>query len=905
MNLSNQKTRFLFAVSSISVLMCAAILGTVVIPFSGNAQIPPPLLRVSYGGMSFFVRAQETFFHPFDIGLSETAIFDDSVESFDYKIVQKEKCKNFDNAGICVEYYPDLCPYLSTVAKDEGEDDIGVVAPHTTKPYPEAQGNLKKSTGDINDKWELAIKAPCFENDCPQDYNPQEFGPPLPSELKWRELGCDLWVETAGENAFEAHIVEVIATIMPIHEFTVVSPNGGEIWEIGKTYQIKWDGSDFPSNAPVEIKLQDSREDHNNPYGGQTIANTVNTGTYDFLVPNSLGPLSDGQLGGTEVYTVSVQVHLDNLTVADDSDAPFDIVIGEESALPDLSIDADSVHFYNDDGPFSPNIIKVDAEIFNNGEGDAEDAYAKLFIDDTLINVMQLGRINAGQKSFFTFTSKIEASHNLNNSNLRVETILTEQEDANYLDNSVVRPISFYFINFDHGEDAFRFKNWGYNNLDEYKEDFINFLSSQWHEGDIVTIIATSLIDPLANLIGLQGHCYGMSASSMAYYLWPDVRPVDKSTFLMEEQEVKPDIIERQWEQLLHIYPVLITAWDILLPYDATAEYEKVLHYIKDLQEPVGLALWEKGGNGGHEVVAYKVLDLGENEKRVYIYDNNYPLYLKRQDQYVLFKPMSNEANYNGGRYEYDRAFTTEPWKTIGTEELLSIIKTAFSKAIDKLWQQNVISLNVFSPVSPLITDNLGRSVGYKNGEFINEIPGASINEYLGAYFIYLPKNFIYTAELTGTDDGSVGIDVITPTSNTEANIQDFKNIPISRSLTITVSLDGSNRVVKDAQGNIVEPYLKQTINSDELEVLLRLSELRKIITNLNIIQGVKTSLITKIDSTAEALKKGNAKGAINQLNALANNITAQTGKHIMNEDADKLISAVEETKEMVLYFKM
>src|SRR3989344_1732905 len=120
---------------------------------------------------------------------------------------------------------------------------------------------------------------------------------------------------------------------------TVLSPNGGEVWEIGKTYEIRWDGADFPANTGVQIGLRDSRFDPNLGSGEGSIANTTNTGSYVFTVPQSLGFLSDGQLGGDSVYRIVVYLDGGGLSGKfDESDESFSIVpTGElEDHLPTI-----------------------------------------------------------------------------------------------------------------------------------------------------------------------------------------------------------------------------------------------------------------------------------------------------------------------------------------------------------------------------------------------------------------------------------------------------------------------------------------------------------------------------------------------------------------------------------------
>lgn len=87
---------------------------------------------------------------------------------------------------------------------------------------------------------------------------------------------------------------------------TVLSPNGGEVWEVGKTYQILWKSTG--SAQKVQIGLRDSRFFTEFGEAGETtIAYSVdNTGSYFYTVPPpNTNSISYGNLGGTN-YTIIV-----------------------------------------------------------------------------------------------------------------------------------------------------------------------------------------------------------------------------------------------------------------------------------------------------------------------------------------------------------------------------------------------------------------------------------------------------------------------------------------------------------------------------------------------------------------------------------------------------------------------
>ncbi len=94
----------------------------------------------------------------------------------------------------------------------------------------------------------------------------------------------------------------------------VLSPNGGEVFNIGDTVTIKWNFCN--SNKVMQISLLDTRYD-SNLETGEAIIGGINTttGSYTWVVPPSLGELSGGLLNGQNVY----KIHIATFPLQDDS----------------------------------------------------------------------------------------------------------------------------------------------------------------------------------------------------------------------------------------------------------------------------------------------------------------------------------------------------------------------------------------------------------------------------------------------------------------------------------------------------------------------------------------------------------------------------------------------------------
>lgn len=108
----------------------------------------------------------------------------------------------------------------------------------------------------------------------------------------------------------------------------VISPNGGEKWEVGKTYTIKWEAPGYDSSASVQIGLRRVGVNPNLSSGEATIAITTNSGSYTWKVP---AQLEDMILGAGNVYKIVIYIEGGGPGKYDLSDECFSIVSAEET----------------------------------------------------------------------------------------------------------------------------------------------------------------------------------------------------------------------------------------------------------------------------------------------------------------------------------------------------------------------------------------------------------------------------------------------------------------------------------------------------------------------------------------------------------------------------------------------
>jgi len=607
----------------------------------------------------------------------------------------------------------------------------------------------------------------------------------------------------------------------------IINPPHGET--ISGTVGFQTYATDDHGLEKVEFYIDDELKVTHGPFGPDTVASTCN---WDCdTTPGSIHYIPNG----SHTFKAKAYDTADQTSTETISFIVHNVIPAPE---PDLDI-MEPLEFPKDiSPPFLPNALKIKAEIINKGTTTAEQPIVTFFLNDEEIGTVSLDSIGQGEQA----SASIEwlLNSNIENGTLEVRVGLIGQEDANPVDNVTTKVFSFYFVDsryeprgFRHDRDAYSFPNWGYRTWQrEYWEDLWNFLITKGFESDFATILTTPLLSATFNLFG-AAHCYGMATSSSIYYVWPDLKPVDKPTFAMSQVEAKPDIIERQWEQIIHVYPIVWGIYKEEVTYNAASEYERTLNCIKDKNEPILLHLIKPFKC--HSVVAYKILEISDDEKRVYIYENNRPyddptddFYLapekaKDRDYYATFRPISNKASYTLGTTTWDRICAFTIWQTIPLEEIRDHLQFVLSSWLKELQEKALMLLRIRSPVAPLLTDQNGRRIGYVNGIFINEIPGAAMEQQLDSELFYLPSDLTYLVGTTGIEKGTLGLDFIVPTAESRIRVVIWEDIPVdvgSRATTTLSAVDIRYQVVTDT-GEIIKPESVGELDTSDLTLYI------------------------------------------------------------------------------------
>jgi hypothetical protein len=249
------------------------------------------------------------------------------------------------------------------------------------------------------------------------------------------------------------------------------------------------------------------------------------------------------------------------------------------------------------------------------------------------------------------------------------------------------------------------------------------------------------------------GHCYGMAIYSMVLYgSGGDAHSLSKS----EAAGTISTYFVLQGLEPVRSFEKNMKNKDI----------DEMFSFMKkefDKGNPCGLGLRSK--QGGHEVTAYALKDLGEGKYHILIYENNRP----DQERYI-------EVDKNTGKWTYSLAATEpsqdpSPWSgmvagSLDTVDIATIKQkpecpfcaSGSSLGADILGGDRIEQMNISASfgVELLITDQYSRRIGHpENGEFINEIPGAERIFISGAVFdkelqeeYFIPADLELTIEM-------------------------------------------------------------------------------------------------------------------------------------------------------------
>ncbi|MFA6515170.1 MAG: alpha/beta hydrolase [Candidatus Paceibacterota bacterium] len=109
-----------------------------------------------------------------------------------YGISPDSICNQYNEYWECIDQAPDLCPYIALAPEDGEVAEAGFIQ---SPNWRQATGELTTPT-DETDNWNITIKSPCFEGECPVGYDEFQNGAPLAQSLKGQTFKCNLTVQS-------------------------------------------------------------------------------------------------------------------------------------------------------------------------------------------------------------------------------------------------------------------------------------------------------------------------------------------------------------------------------------------------------------------------------------------------------------------------------------------------------------------------------------------------------------------------------------------------------------------------------------------------------------------------------------------------------------------------------------
>jgi hypothetical protein len=276
-----------------------------------------------------------------------------------------------------------------------------------------------------------------------------------------------------------------------------------------------------------------------------------------------------------------------------------------------------------------------------------------------------------------------------------------------------------------------------------------------------------------AILLTWNGACFGMAASSNAYYRSPSEKPVGIPTHDMDLNMpgVADGIVEYHMTSLLEIAESFFSMGGIELG-------DNIMDALNS-QKTIALAL---RGDGGHAVSVYKTIkDETNYVQYATYYDNSNAgsLPLKIDRIHDSFEIPANYPIWTKARTYED--IVIKPHKAI-IDWIWSLIKSAPGD----IWTKGKRILNISCPIHPLITNELGQRIGFiDDTTWVNEIDSVSCviqpnDSGDSSYYFELPRQYNYEVQFTSNNNGSAEIFSYIPVSDSEGLSSAFDSVSIS-----------------------------------------------------------------------------------------------------------------------------
>lgn len=309
---------------------------------------------------------------------------------------------------------------------------------------------------------------------------------------------------------------------------------------------------------------------------------------------------------------------------------------------------------------------------------------------------------------------------------------------------------------------------------------------------------------------GSGGHCYGISAIAALYFEDASLNPLPKSVPEMTVSEASMNINIYHRAQMVPVFTSALTGRKFAeRDYSVTSTLNEVRRSLRDDKKSVIIEFF--GQNGGHAVLAYKLIEIEGRKPVVYLYDSNFPQSTLRppraMTQFVLSTNPDRFSfpDYMGYGWAYASWMSARrPHRDISLEETNALIpglKKSLKDMLAFLHTGNQLMAVLRCPADAVFTDPQGRRVGVVGGQVVNEIPGAEVRSHGEVEIYVLPANLQYKVTITGNGQGTAGFDIITAESADRAGLTCFAALPVSDGSSATADLLNGGQVAAVVTG--------------------------------------------------------------------------------------------------------
>ncbi len=468
---------------------------------------------------------------------------------------------------------------------------------------------------------------------------------------------------------------------------------------------------------------------------------------------------------------------------------------------------------FNKTNPIEGEPIKITAEIKNIGSDNINSNFSIFFFEKSYydyyefdengslgyIENVKVNGLKAGESKNITIVWEAGQIINIYNEEIIVYAdLFREINEINEENNSLRESIFVNSLNnFKIDIDAYHFKN--YNNTDDDKTQLQGFLKALFNMLDIpiefypIYLLMMFAVNKKSEE---SGHCYGISATSILYYLDLINKPVQDTTFdmLKNAEGVKTNINAYQLKQV----PSIINSI-ILDNQNTSLNIQNEYNEIKDLIEndiPVMLSITAYKDSvtlGGHSVVAIDFFDVSDDLKNIVIYDNNFPGMTKT----IQFNFTSNKINYFYYDYQnkkdiyfkYNSYSVAIAYESDLIEKSLMYVWAYINLKLNDLFKSNKKILSFECPINVTIEDENGQIIN----ETLNEIPGSEIFIFNESKTFFLPDDLSYNITIDSYDNGNFNFSQISSISNESSYSKGVTNITVTNQTIGYIDLPEEN----------------------------------------------------------------------------------------------------------------